>query len=208
MRESIRVLVIGDNPDDRALALRELLREFADLTVEEIVDADGLASALQRGQFDLVVTDYHLQWTDGVSILNRVKARYSECPVIMVTGTGNEEVAVEAMKAGLDDYIVKSPSHYARLRPAARSAIEQVGQRRAMREAEDKYRKLFDRVPVGMYATTPDGRILDANPALVSMLRLPDPRNFSGIHISELFVNPEERRLWQARMDREAIVRD
>jgi len=51
----------------------------------------------------VVITDYYLGWSDGITVLLSVKARNPECPVIMFTGRGNEDIAVRAMKAGLDD---------------------------------------------------------------------------------------------------------
>ena len=102
----MRILIIDDNPDDRALARRALERDFPGLQVTEIPDAPGFERMLDAApidRFDAVITDFHLRWTDGLKILRAVRERDLDCPVVMFTGTGNEEVAVEAMKAGLDD---------------------------------------------------------------------------------------------------------
>ena len=101
MNKPLRILFIDDNPDDRALAVRALSREFPDLQVKTIIDATGFAQAQEAGDFDLVITDDQLCWTDGLAVLNALKARDPDCPVIMFTGTGSEEVAVKAMKSGL-----------------------------------------------------------------------------------------------------------
>src|SRR2546426_9388582 len=101
---TLRVLIIDDNPDDRALVIRELGLEYLDLHVRQITEAQAFADALQGGNFDLVITDSHLLWTDGLSVLRAVKARHPGIPVIMFTGTGNEERAGEALQAGLGDY--------------------------------------------------------------------------------------------------------
>src|SRR5207245_2739222 len=89
--------------------------------VKQITEEQAFAAALQGGNFDLVITDSHLRWTDGLSVLRAVKARHPGVPVIMFTGTGNEELAVEAMQAGLDDYIRKTTRSRARLLPEART---------------------------------------------------------------------------------------
>ena len=75
MSEPLRILLIDDNPDDRLLAIRELRREFPDLQAEQISEAKGFAQALEAGDFDLVITDYRLRWTDGVAVLRASKAR-------------------------------------------------------------------------------------------------------------------------------------
>lgn len=136
-----RVLVIDDNPDDRALAIRELKKTFPEIETVEIADAEQLASALESGAFDAVLTDFQLGWTTGVEILKRVKAKCRHTPVIMFTATASQEDAVEAMKAGLDDYVVKSPRQYMRLPVALRSALDRAAQVVARLEAEDRLRR-------------------------------------------------------------------
>src|SRR6266480_6820660 len=138
MNGVLRVLLVDDNEDDRALVARELRREFVDCQFHPVVDWSQLEQALEAGPQDLMVTDYQLRWSDGLTVFMAVKARWPDCPVIMFTGTGNEDVAAQAMKAGLDDYIIKSPNHYARLPGAVRTALERARQRKALREAEQR----------------------------------------------------------------------
>ncbi|MBI2238458.1 MAG: response regulator, partial [Actinobacteria bacterium] len=137
MPSSLRVLLVDDNPDDRVLVGGELSREFPGVEACAVSDAEALSDAVQAGGFDLVITDYHLPWTDGVEVLRAVKERWPDCPVVMFTGTGSEEVAVEAMKLGLDDYVLKSPQHLNGLSAAIRSALEQRDRRAVAREAAD-----------------------------------------------------------------------
>lgn len=77
-----------------------------------------------------------------------------------------------------------------------------------LRQAERRLRTLFDHVPVGLYRTTPDGRLLDANPALVQMLGYPDVESFLAKDVVELYVDPVDRRRWQEIMEREGVVRN
>ncbi|GAX40304.1 multi-sensor hybrid histidine kinase [Tolypothrix sp. NIES-4075] len=122
----LRILLIDDNPDDRILATRELHAEFSEVEVTSIIDAKGLDEALEICNFDLIITDYQLRWTDGLTVVNAVKAKYPDMPVIMFTDSGSEEVAVKGMKSGLSDYVLKG-------RPIRRLAI-------AVRESLEKQR--------------------------------------------------------------------
>jgi two-component sensor histidine kinase len=135
------ILVIDDNQDDRALVARELLRVFPHFTVVEVGGPDGLTSAVAHGGFALVITDYQLQWSTGLKVLQLIKGHYPDCPVIMFTATGTQEIAVEAMKNGLDDYLIKSPAHYARLAAAVAAAFHRRDERLARRRAEDELRR-------------------------------------------------------------------
>jgi signal transduction histidine kinase len=136
MSEKLRVLLVDDNPDDRTLAIRELRREFPMVEVREIINAEQFEEALQRCDFEVAITDYMLGWSDGIAILHALKAKCSEHPVIMFTATAKQEDAVAAMKAGLDEYVIKSPKHFVRLPVAVRATLEQTKQRQLLRESQ------------------------------------------------------------------------
>ena len=76
----------------------------------------------------------------------------------------------------------------------------------ALHESEARYHQLFDTVPVGLYRTTPDGRILDANPALAEMLGYPDRQTLLAVNVVGIYLNPEDRHREQALFDRSDIV--
>ncbi|MDX2243864.1 MAG: hybrid sensor histidine kinase/response regulator [Leptolyngbyaceae cyanobacterium bins.302] len=132
-------LLIDDNPGDRALILRRLQLEFPDYFIQEITNQQEFDRAIEEGKFELVITDFMLRWSDGITVLQIVKSLYPECPVIMFTGSGTQEVAVEAMKAGLDDYLVKSSNHYVRIPVAVRSALEAVKERNRTQQLATDY---------------------------------------------------------------------
>ena len=87
----LNILLVDDNPDDRSLVVRALSGEFPDCQFSQVTELSQLTLALERGPWDLVVTDYQLRWSDGLRVLKSVKSRWPECPVIMFTGTGSEE---------------------------------------------------------------------------------------------------------------------
>jgi len=205
---SVTILLIDDNPDDRILALRRLEQEFNHLHSLEISDIKQLQQALAERQFDLVITDYSLRWSNGLNVLHQVKQQYPDCPVVMFTGTGNEEVAVEAMKSGLDDYIIKSPQHYTRLAAAVRAALERLKQHQAFKEMQQRYQQLFESVPLGLYRMTPTGQIIEANPALLQLLGYPSLQALPDTNISKHLVDTEANHLWQNQIDSEGVVRN
>ena len=132
----MRVLVIDDNPDDRQLVLRELNAIWPTMNAIELADLAAFEAALEAGAPDLVVTDLDLRWSSGRDVLAATKASYPACPVVMFTGTGDETVAVELMKAGLDDYVVKSPRKLRQLRASLKMAVEIATSRTALTERE------------------------------------------------------------------------
>lgn len=204
---AIRAVLIDDNPDDRALVLRELEREFPGLTVEHILDAEGFAALVERGGFDLVVTDYQLRWSDGLYVLKEIKRRYPDAAVIMFTGTGNEEVAVEAMRSGVDEYVVKTPQRLALLRLAARSAVGKAENRTALLAAEARHRELFETVPVGLYRVDPGRGLIDVNPGFRLMFGIADSEDLAASSIQALFFPATfDRATWVASLTAGAVV--
>ncbi len=164
MSRPLRILIIEDNPDDRALIQRELQREYPDSQVTPILSATDFARALESDEaYDLVLTDYQLPWTNGLAVLHTVKGRYPDCPVIMVTGTGSEEIAVGAMKAGLDDYVIKAPHAFGRLSVAVRTVLERTQERQALRESEDRFHAFMDNSPAVAFMKDEDGRFVYVN---------------------------------------------
>jgi PAS domain S-box-containing protein len=208
MGDRLRILLLDDNPDDRLLVLRELRREFADVEVEQLNEPACFARALERGDFEVAITDYQLRFTDGLTALRAIKARWPDVPVIMFTATGSEEIAVEAMKAGLDDYILKSPKHLRRLRAAVRASVENRRERTAARAVETRYHRLFSGVPVGLLRATAGGVILDANPALVQMLGYPSEATLAATRVEQLFVGADDHARWHAAIERDGTVRE
>lgn len=168
----LRVLLVDENSHDRGLVLRQLKREFAAVEAVEVADAISLERALDEGGFDLVITDRRLRRTDGVQVLRAVRDRYPQCPVIMYTATGSEEIAVDAMKNGLDDYIIKSPDHLKRLPAAVRSVLEGAAARRKAEMLRSRLERLLRQLNVGVFRCTPEGRLLEANAAFWQVLRM------------------------------------
>jgi len=204
--DSFRILVVDDNPSDRLLVVRELHQDFPRAQPFEVSNAESLERALSSGPFDLVITDYQLYWTDGLQILDKVKSLWPEAAVIMFTGTGNEEVAVEAMKRGVDDYVLKSPEHFQRLRGSVKKAFQLREQERDRERAELRYKMLFETVPVGLFRSLPTGEILDANPALAALLGFEDGNELLGRNFAAFHPKQDDFIQWREELERQGSV--
>src|SRR3954470_16007867 len=142
----MRVLVIDDNPDHRELVVAKIRKVYPDAEYVEAIRQSMLDEILRRGDpVDLVLTDYRLQWSNGLKVLAQVRAAHRNVPVIMVTDTGSEEIAAAGMKAGLADYVLKGHLH--RLALAVKESLEKAALRvrheealERLRESEERYR--------------------------------------------------------------------
>ncbi len=84
----LRILFVDDNPDHRRLAQLAIQSEIPEIEAVNVTDEASFLSALAGGDFDLVITDYHLHWSDGLGVLRAVKDSWPDRPVVMFTGEG------------------------------------------------------------------------------------------------------------------------
>ena len=170
-RQALRALLVDDSPNDRLLVERALARTLPLSQVVGVGRPTELDEALADPRpVDILVTDYELGWGNGLDVLRESRKRWPDVAAVMFTGTGNEQVAVQAMKEGLDDYIVKSARHVERLPGAVEGALERRRRIRMVREVDGEVRELMDRIPAGIYRSTPDGQFLYGNEHLAELL--------------------------------------
>lgn len=166
-----RVLVLEDLPTDAGLTVREVRRVCPDSDIRVVETRHDFEQALASFHPDIVLSDYKLPGFDGMAALELARKHDPDLPFIIVTGSINEETAVECMKAGAWDYVIKE--HLRRLGPAFQNAMSRKRLRSERRLAEEKfrkseelYRKLFeDHAAVKLMIDPETGAILDANHA-------------------------------------------
>jgi two-component system CheB/CheR fusion protein len=167
---SMRILLIDDNIDDRLMVRRALTHAMPDVDIADVFDAASLEVALQGPAVDAAITDYLLKWTDGLTVLRAIKARLPGTPVIFYTASGTEEIAVEAMKMGAEDYLIKSARHLARLSAIVNLAIERAATRRRLSEVEGDLQALNDALDLGIFEAGLGGELRACNQAFLRLL--------------------------------------
>ena len=135
---SLRTLIIDDSADDAELLIRELRRESYDVSAERTDTEAGLRAALDDQAWDIVLCDFHMPRFSGTEALKIVRERYPDVPFIFVSGAIGEDVAVGAMKAGAQDYVMKG--NLKRLAPAIERELRDATVRRERATAESRQR--------------------------------------------------------------------
>jgi len=194
MAKPLRALIVEDSEDDALLMVRELEKAGFEVRWERVASAEALRRALGEPAegpppWDVVIADYRMPGFGGMEALEIARRRDPDIPCIIVSGSAGEELAVEAMRAGAQDYILKS--RLVRLAPAVERELREAEVRRerrraqhALDESEERYRQLFENSPDGI-ALLCDGIVVLCNPALARMLG-GVPGDFIGRTISEL----------------------
>jgi PAS domain S-box-containing protein len=169
MKLELRILHLEDNPDDAELIEMLLTDQGVACEIERVDTREGFIAALDRGQFDLILSDFSLPAFDGVSALELAREKRSEVPFLFVSGTLGEEVAINALKSGATDYILKQ--RMTRLGAAVSRAVADAQERQALQRAETamiqsefKYRQLFECLSeAALLADAATNRVLDTN---------------------------------------------
>ena len=193
MSDRIPVLLVDDDPDLRAVTATFLEREADRIAVETAPDAAAGLDVLAERDVECIVSDYEMPGKDGLAFLAEVRERYPELPFILFTGRGSEEVASEAISAGVTDYLQKrgGTERYERL---ANRIVEAVEKRRAEREAEqavEQFRAVAEGASDAIITTDTDGVIRFANPAVESVFGY-EPPELEGEALTTLM--PERHR--------------
>ena len=135
----IRILAVEDSENDLRLAMRLLRRAGFAPECHRVQDLAALQSALVKGPWDAVISDFSMPGFSGLEALNTFRTTGLDIPFIFVSGTIGEETAVVAMKAGANDYVMKD--NMSRLAPVVERELVQAARRAAHREAEAELRR-------------------------------------------------------------------
>jgi len=133
-KKLIKLLLVDDSEDDRELILMNLRRGGYSPDVKSVDTKEGFEEALDNGEWDLIICDYNMPGFDGLAALGILKERARDIPFILVSGAIGEELAVKAMKAGANDYMMKDKLQ--RLVPAIERELKEAKLREKHREAQ------------------------------------------------------------------------
>ncbi len=137
--DRLHILMLEDVATDADLVERELEREGFSFEARRVTTRDAFVQALDAFGPDLILADYSLPRFDGMAALELVQEQDPHLPVVFVSGAIGEEQAIETLKQGATDYVLKD--RLSRLGPAVRRALREAEERRARREAEEALRR-------------------------------------------------------------------
>ncbi|MDD5305785.1 MAG: response regulator [Deltaproteobacteria bacterium] len=168
---TVRVLVVEDSPSDAQLirlALRQAPGARFDMVVVERLD---MAIALLREQkLDVVLLDLGLPDSTGFATFKRVQTLFPALPVVIMTGAGGDAAGVEAIRGGVQDYLVKGSADAGTLARSIRYAIERKRSEESVLRAKEEWERTFDSVPDLIVILDGQHRVVRANRAMAERL--------------------------------------
>ncbi len=164
----MRLLLLEDSEHDAELTIAALDRDGLAFEKRVVATRDEYLRALNEGPWSAIISDYHLPGFSGIEALRRLRERDADLPFIVHSGTIGEARAVEAMRAGANEYVMKDD--LGRLAPAIEREIRDADARRdrkrlerALKAAEERYHRAFRKAPIGICSADAKGFITDAN---------------------------------------------
>ena len=199
---STTVLHVDDDQAFAEMTATLLERHHEGLTVRSETDPTAVATGEEPRAVDCIVSDYEMPGMDGLELFDALRGRGIDCPFILYTGKGSEEIASEAISRGVTDYIQKSSGadHYALLGNRIFNAVSEYRKRKALRESEQRYRSLVEKSPSAV-CVIQDDQIVYTNREFVEILNAESEAEVLGLSPTEV-VHPEERDELGARIER------
>lgn len=188
MEEALHILLVEDDPMMRHAVVRALQSAGDNLRIHEESDGESAITLLRSAEFDCVLLDYQLPGMDGLEVLRALREKGVRTPVIILTAKGDEELAVEMMKAGASDYVPKSHMTPERLVTSLRQAVRVNQAERRAADVQQRYRLLFEDSPHAVIIVDPQNQhVVDFNAAALAQSGY-SREEMAGLHIFDLDV--------------------
>jgi PAS domain S-box-containing protein/putative nucleotidyltransferase with HDIG domain len=184
----LRVLIVEDSEDDVLLTIRALKKGGYDPVYERVEDAGAMRKALEKESWDVILCDYRMPQFNGLAAIALLKETDIDIPLIIVSGAIGEETAVECMRSGAHDYVMKG--NLSRLVPAIERELKEAESRSQLKQAEERYRNLFENANEAIFVAQ-DGKLVFLNPMTNMMIGYSSEELMANPFIE--FIHPDDR---------------
>jgi two-component system cell cycle sensor histidine kinase/response regulator CckA len=198
----VSILLLEDDPLDADLFF----------SIKSVGNADDFKLEVATNKYDIILGDYRMpNWT-GLEAVRWLRASGYSIPFILVTGTLGDELAVECIKEGANDYVLKDKLErlpFALLRAVDESRVraERDQQEQALRQSELQYASIVENAPYGVFRSDESGRILMANPAMVKMLGYKSEQELLKLNMeADIYLNSKEQPNILGKMNEQNLV--
>ena len=187
----LNVVIIKDEEAHFQLMKRAIHKEFPLASVDYFEEGDACLQRLDEITPDVIITDYLMPGMNGIEFLEALNRKNKDIPVIMITGQGNENIAVHAMKQGAWDYLVKAPDFVTLLPSVIKKVVCEKKLKEALRESEKRFRDLAENASDWIWEMDTEGKYVYSNPMVESLLGY-RPDEMLGKYFYDFF--PEKER--------------
>ncbi len=193
--EPLKVVIIDDEEPHFQLMKRAINKEFPLASIDYFENPDLCLQRLNEIIPDVVITDYLMPSMNGIEFLEALNREKKDIiPVIMITGHGDENIAVQAMKQGAWDYLVKTPDFITLLPSVIKKVVCEKKLKEALRESERRFRDLAENASDWIWEMDTEGKYVYSNPVVESLLGF-RPDEMLGKYFYDFFPDKEREAL-------------
>jgi PAS domain S-box-containing protein len=166
----LNVVIIEDEEAHFQLMKRAIHKEFPLASVDYFEGGDACLQRFDEISPDVIITDYLMPGMNGIEFLEALNRENKDIPVIMITGQGSESIAVQAMKLGAWDYLVKAPDFFTLLPSVIEKVIRERKLKDTLGETERRFRDLAESTSDWIWEMDAEGKYVYSNPMVESIL--------------------------------------
>jgi len=184
--ETLTVIIIEDEEAHFSLMKRAIAREFSSASVVHFMDATTCLEQLDQINPTVIITDYLMPGMNGIEFLEILNQQNIDAPVIMITGQGDENIAVRAIKSGAKDYLVKSGDFFTLLPSVIERVVREKKLKQSLHASERRFQDLAESTINWLWEMDVHGKYVYSNP-VVGILLGYQPDEVIGKYFYEFF---------------------
>jgi len=214
MDKNVKILLVEDLASDALLAQREITKALKNVVFELVETEKDFVFQLENFKPDIVVSDFQMPSFDGLSALKIVLEMFPIIPVIILTGSQNEDTAVDCMKMGATDYVIKE--HIKRLGPAVLNALEKkkikiqnINNQLLLVESEERFRRLAENAQDIIFRLElyPEKVISYISPAVNSITAYKPEDFYANLNFINKLIHPEDLDFYTQSLHNESLIK-
>lgn len=190
--EQLKLVIIEDEDAHFQLIQRAIIKAYPDASIHYFQEAAGCLERLDEINPDVVISDYLLPGMNGIEFLKSLNREKRDIPVIMITGQGDENLAIQAMKLGAWDYLVKSGDFFTLIPSVIGKVVREWKLKESLQGSQRRFREIFSQSPIGIAVYDQNGLLVEANKSCMDIFGLSDPVHMKGFKLIDAPNAPPE----------------
>ena len=190
--EQLKLVIIEDDDAHFQLIKRAIIKAYPDASIHYFQEAAGCLERLDEINPDLVIADYLLPGMNGIEFLESLNREKKDIPVIIITGQGDENIAIQAMKLGAWDYLVKSGDFFTLIPSVIGKVAREWKLKESLQGSERRFREIFSQSPIGIAVYDQNGLLVEANNSCMDIFGVSDPVHMKSFKLIDAPNAPPE----------------
>ncbi|MDH3876004.1 MAG: response regulator [Desulfobacteraceae bacterium] len=190
--EQLQLVIIEDEDAHFQLIQRAIIKAYPDASIHYFQEATDCLERLDEINPDVVIADYLLPGMNGIEFLKSLNREQRDIPVIIITGQGDENLAIQAMKLGAWDYLVKSGDFFTLIPSVIGKVVREWKLKESLQGSQRRFREIFSQSPIGIAVYDQNGLLVEANKSCMDIFGVSDPVHMESFKLIDAPNAPTE----------------